>query len=163
MTPIFAAARMAGWTAHVREQYADNKVIRPASEYVGPRDRTYVPIDERSDPDGGRALDRPSAARRPRSRRPPIVYQVVQPTNGLATASLVLGILGIALFWFLGVHDVDPRDRVRRRGAQPRKAGAPGKGLAMAGLISGSSGCSCPSSVLAAFRTSSYDMRFGLI
>ena len=47
MTPIFAAARMAGWTAHVREQYADNKVIRPASEYVGPRDRVYAPIEDR--------------------------------------------------------------------------------------------------------------------
>jgi len=47
MTPIFAIARMAGWTAHVREQYADNRVIRPGSEYVGPRDRTWVPIDER--------------------------------------------------------------------------------------------------------------------
>jgi citrate synthase len=47
MTPIFAAARMAGWTAHVREQYADNKVIRPGSEYIGPRDRTYTPIEER--------------------------------------------------------------------------------------------------------------------
>jgi citrate synthase len=48
MTPIFAMARMAGWTAHVREQYADNKVIRPASEYVGPSDQTWVPIEERS-------------------------------------------------------------------------------------------------------------------
>jgi len=47
MTPIFALARMAGWTAHVREQYADNKVIRPGSEYIGPRDRAWVPIDER--------------------------------------------------------------------------------------------------------------------
>jgi citrate synthase len=47
MTPIFAAARMAGWTAHVREQYADNKVIRPSSDYVGPRDRTYAPIEDR--------------------------------------------------------------------------------------------------------------------
>jgi citrate synthase len=47
MTPIFAVARMAGWTAHVREQYADNRVIRPGSEYVGPRDRSWVPIDER--------------------------------------------------------------------------------------------------------------------
>ncbi len=47
MTPIFALARMAGWTAHVREQYADNKVIRPGSEYVGPRDQTWVPIEER--------------------------------------------------------------------------------------------------------------------
>ncbi|MEX0743278.1 MAG: citrate/2-methylcitrate synthase, partial [Actinomycetota bacterium] len=47
MTPIFALARMAGWTAHVREQYADNRVIRPSSEYVGPRDQTWVPIEER--------------------------------------------------------------------------------------------------------------------
>ena len=47
MTPIFALARMAGWTAHVREQYANNRIIRPGSEYIGPRDRTYVPIDER--------------------------------------------------------------------------------------------------------------------
>ena len=48
MTPLFALARMTGWTAHVREQYADNKIIRPGSRYVGPRDRTYVPIDRRS-------------------------------------------------------------------------------------------------------------------
>jgi citrate synthase len=47
MTPIFAMARMAGWTAHVREQYADNRVIRPASEYIGPTDRTWIPIEER--------------------------------------------------------------------------------------------------------------------
>ena len=51
MTPIFEAARMAGWTAHVREQYQDNKVIRPASVYVGPRARTYTPIEERDLPD----------------------------------------------------------------------------------------------------------------
>jgi citrate synthase len=47
MTPIFAVARMAGWTAHVREQYADNRIIRPGSEYVGPIDQTWVPIDDR--------------------------------------------------------------------------------------------------------------------
>jgi citrate synthase len=47
MTPIFAMARMAGWTAHVREQYADNRVIRPDSEYIGPRDQHWVPIEDR--------------------------------------------------------------------------------------------------------------------
>jgi len=47
MTPIFVLARMAGWTAHVREQYADNRVIRPDSEYIGPAERPYVPIDAR--------------------------------------------------------------------------------------------------------------------
>ena len=47
MTPIFALARMAGWTAHVREQYADNRLIRPESEYIGPREQHYLPIDDR--------------------------------------------------------------------------------------------------------------------
>jgi citrate synthase len=46
-TPMFAAARAAGWTAHIREQYADNRIIRPDSEYIGPRDQTYVPLEER--------------------------------------------------------------------------------------------------------------------
>jgi len=46
-TPMFAAARAAGWTAHIREQYADNRIIRPDSEYVGPRDQAYVPIEDR--------------------------------------------------------------------------------------------------------------------
>jgi citrate synthase len=50
MTTVFAAARMAGWTAHVREQYADNKVIRPGSRYVGPSAQTWVPIEERQAP-----------------------------------------------------------------------------------------------------------------
>jgi citrate synthase len=46
-TPMFAAARASGWTAHIREQYADNRIIRPDSEYIGPRDQTYVPVEER--------------------------------------------------------------------------------------------------------------------
>jgi citrate synthase len=46
-TPMFAAARAAGWTAHTREQYADNRLIRPDSDYIGPRDRTWIPVDER--------------------------------------------------------------------------------------------------------------------
>ncbi|PDV98584.1 citrate synthase [Candidatus Chloroploca asiatica] len=47
-TPIFAISRVAGWTAHVYEQYADNRLIRPESEYVGPVDVPYLPLDQRS-------------------------------------------------------------------------------------------------------------------
>jgi citrate synthase len=46
-TPIFACSRIVGWTAHVLEQLADNRLIRPRIEYVGPRDLKYVPIDQR--------------------------------------------------------------------------------------------------------------------
>jgi citrate synthase len=38
-TAIFAAARIFGWWAHYMEQLNDNKLIRPSSEYTGPRDR----------------------------------------------------------------------------------------------------------------------------
>ncbi|HEY4566764.1 citrate synthase [Planococcaceae bacterium Storch 2/2-2] len=46
-TPIFAVSRMAGWTAHILEQYENNRLIRPRAEYVGPELREYVEIDER--------------------------------------------------------------------------------------------------------------------
>lgn len=46
-TPIFAISRVAGWTAHVMEQLLDNRIMRPDSEYVGPKDQKYVPIDQR--------------------------------------------------------------------------------------------------------------------
>jgi citrate synthase len=47
-TPIFAISRVAGWTAHVYEQYSDNRLIRPESEYIGPMDVIYTPIEKRS-------------------------------------------------------------------------------------------------------------------
>jgi citrate synthase len=46
-TSIFAISRITGWTAHILEQYADNKLIRPRAEYVGPRNLQYITIDER--------------------------------------------------------------------------------------------------------------------
>ena len=46
-TPIFAISRVAGWTAHVMEQLMDNRIMRPDSIYVGPRDQTYAAIDLR--------------------------------------------------------------------------------------------------------------------
>jgi citrate synthase len=46
-TNIFACARMAGWTAHVMEQHADNRLIRPKSDYVGPTGLKVTPIEER--------------------------------------------------------------------------------------------------------------------
>lgn len=47
-TPIFAISRMAGWTAHVLEQYSDNRLIRPRAEYIGPKvPQTYVAIEKR--------------------------------------------------------------------------------------------------------------------
>ena len=47
-TPIFVCSRITGWTAHIMEQRADNKLIRPAADYIGPGLQTYVPIQERA-------------------------------------------------------------------------------------------------------------------
>ncbi|KGP71712.1 citrate synthase [Pontibacillus yanchengensis] len=46
-TPLFAVSRTSGWLAHILEQYQDNRLIRPRAEYVGPKNQTYTPIEER--------------------------------------------------------------------------------------------------------------------
>ncbi len=46
-TPIFALSRMSGWTAHLLEQWKENRLIRPRAEYVGPRDLKVRPIEQR--------------------------------------------------------------------------------------------------------------------
>jgi len=46
-TPMFAISRVAGWAAHVMAQYADNRLIRPRAQYVGPRGLKWTPIEER--------------------------------------------------------------------------------------------------------------------
>lgn len=47
-TPIFAISRNVGWTAHILEQWGNNRLIRPRAEYTGPTDAVYVPIEERT-------------------------------------------------------------------------------------------------------------------
>jgi citrate synthase len=47
-TPVFACSRITGWAAHVCEQLAHNRLIRPRAEYLGARDQHYVAIDKRS-------------------------------------------------------------------------------------------------------------------
>ncbi|GAB4408149.1 MAG: citrate synthase [Anaerolineae bacterium] len=47
MTPLFAMSRIAGWTAHIMEQWADNRLIRPRGNYIGPENLTWVPIEQR--------------------------------------------------------------------------------------------------------------------
>src|SRR3954471_8303196 len=47
-TPIFAVSRVSGWTAHVLEQYANNRLIRPRADYIGPEyPQRYVPVESR--------------------------------------------------------------------------------------------------------------------
>jgi len=46
-TPIFAVSRVGGWIAHILEQWEDNRLIRPRARYTGPKNETFVPVDER--------------------------------------------------------------------------------------------------------------------
>ena len=48
-TPVFAVGRTPGWLAHILEQYADNRLIRPRAEYIGPTQAEYVSIEHRSE------------------------------------------------------------------------------------------------------------------
>ena len=77
-TPVFSVCRMAGWTAHVIEQHADNRLIRPDSEYIGERGLTWIPLRpvrhsaRGSSPPGAPARDAQprEADRRPVPARP---------------------------------------------------------------------------------------------
>jgi 2-methylcitrate synthase len=46
-TPIFVCSRLTGWAAHVFEQRANNRIIRPSAEYIGVEQRKFVPIERR--------------------------------------------------------------------------------------------------------------------
>jgi citrate synthase len=47
-TPLFACSRVTGWTAHILEQWSDNRLIRPRARYSGPPELRYLPIEERT-------------------------------------------------------------------------------------------------------------------
>jgi len=47
-TPIFVCSRVTGWSAHIMEQRANNRLIRPGADYIGPALQTWVPIDQRA-------------------------------------------------------------------------------------------------------------------
>jgi len=46
-TPLFVISRITGWAAHIIDHRADNRLIRPNAEYVGPDTRPFVPINKR--------------------------------------------------------------------------------------------------------------------
>lgn len=46
-TTVFAASRIAGWSAHIIEQQLDNRLIRPMAEYIGPQEQYYIPFEQR--------------------------------------------------------------------------------------------------------------------
>ena len=46
-TPTFAISRVAGWIAHILEQRQQSRIIRPESQYVGVRDRRWIPLEQR--------------------------------------------------------------------------------------------------------------------
>ncbi len=46
-TPIFVMSRVSGWTAHVKEQRANNRIIRPSADYTGPEHQEWLPIEKR--------------------------------------------------------------------------------------------------------------------
>src|SRR5690606_37617637 len=116
-TPIFAVARIAGWMAHLYEQYADNRLMRPRLVYEGPRDKRFVPIAQRGWPrrggrgrgggPGARRLPGPRAAGLPRGDGPDLEarYERAQPP------AVALGPVDVPRLYVLHALEAVVRDR----------------------------------------------------
>jgi len=61
-TPTFAISRVSGWIAHAFEQRRANRIIRPQSEYTGPRDRQWIPLPDRTEDDEDGSVERAMSA-----------------------------------------------------------------------------------------------------
>ena len=46
-TPLFVMSRVTGWSAHIMEQFASNRLVRPLSDYTGPAEREFIPLRSR--------------------------------------------------------------------------------------------------------------------
>lgn len=87
-TCIFAVARTAGWIGHVREQFADNRLIRPTSNYIGGYQKKWVPLNDRREEDEGCEGDDKLEATTPTAIAAKTTASAAEKTSTIQTISV---------------------------------------------------------------------------